>query len=680
VFNKTCSHSLVALLVSGFAGVRADERPSAKRAIDVLTGAMAGMHGYGQVAVSPDGRYVAWVGGRGRGRSSGPSGICVTDLKSPGSQPKQITAGGRAEQSLAWSPDSTHLAFFSDKEKNGQVQLFVAEISTGKAVQRTNLKGALARPRWSPDGRSIGLLFIENATRPPGPLQPVPAETGVIGEKVQEQRLTTVEVETGKTQHISPADIYVYEFDWSPDSKTFVITAAHGSGENNWYVAEIYALPAGGGELSTILKPEMQIGVPRWSPDGRTVAFIGGLMSDEGFIGGDVYAVPATGGRPAKCLTPDLKATATWITWLAPSNRILFAETVDGGTGIATVDPESGEVQTLWTGPESFSATIDAYGPGVSVSKDGRVSALVRQSFERPPEVWAGPIGQWEALTNANRERKPLWGETKSLHWKSDEWTVQGWLQYPYKYEPNRQYPMVVVPHGGPTGCVIPSWPGADLDSLLSYQGYFVFLPNFRGSTGQGEKFVRANVRDFGYGDLRDIMTGVDEVLKTVPVDKDRLGMTGGSYGGFMTMWTVTQTQRFRAAVAVAGISNWQSYYGQNGIDQWMIPFFGASVYDDPAVYARSSPINFIKSVKTPTLVLVGEHDIECPVPQSYEFWRALKRHGVPAELVVYPGEGHGFYQAKHRRDYQERTLAWFEKYLKTPTHGNGQGKQESRP
>ena len=201
--------------------------------------------------------------------------------------------------------------------------------------------------------------------------------------------------------------------------------------------------------------------------------------------------------------------------------------------------------------------------------------------------------------------------------------------------------------------------------SVLSALGYFVFFPNPRGSYGQGEAFTRANVKDFGYGDLRDILAGVDAVLKSAPVDPNRLGVAGWSYGGYMTMWTVTQTNRFKAAVAGAGIANWQSYYGENSIDQWMIPYFGASVYDDPAVYAKSSPITFIKKMKTPTLVVVGERDGECPAPQSYEFWHALKTLGVPTELVVYPGEGHSFHQPDHRRDVMERTVAWFEQYLK---------------
>jgi dipeptidyl aminopeptidase/acylaminoacyl peptidase len=171
-------------------------------------------------------------------------------------------------------------------------------------------------------------------------------------------------------------------------------------------------------------------------------------------------------------------------------------------------------------------------------------------------------------------------------------------------------------------------------------------------------------VKDFGGGDLRDIMAGVDYTISHFPIDPERLGITGWSYGGYMTMFAVTQTGRFQAAVAGAGLANWTSYYGENLIDQWMIPFFGASVYDDPAVYAKSSPIQFIKNVKTPTLVIVGERDAECPAPQSFEFWHALKTLGVPTELVVYPGEGHRFEKREHRIDRDSRTLAWFEKYL----------------
>ena len=185
-----------------------------------------------------------------------------------------------------------------------------------------------------------------------------------------------------------------------------------------------------------------------------------------------------------------------------------------------------------------------------------------------------------------------------------------------------------------------------------------------RGSFGQGEAFTQANIKDFGGGDLRDLLAGVDQVLATRPVDPQRLGVTGWSYGGYLTMWTVTQTRRFQAAVAGAGIANWKSYYGQNAIDQWMLPFFGASVYDDPAAYARSSPMEFIKQVRTPTLVQVGERDAECPAPQSFEFWHALKALGVPTKLLVYAGEGHAFAQPEHQQEEARQKLAWFDLYL----------------
>jgi dipeptidyl aminopeptidase/acylaminoacyl peptidase len=199
----------------------------------------------------------------------------------------------------------------------------------------------------------------------------------------------------------------------------------------------------------------------------------------------------------------------------------------------------------------------------------------------------------------------------------------------------------------------------------LPAKGYFLFLPNPRGSFGEGQAFTQANVKDFGYGDWQDILAGVDEVLATAPVDDHRLGLTGWSYGGYMTMWGVTQTDRFRAAVAGAGIANWSSYYGENKIDQWMIPFFGKSVYDDPEVYARSAPLTYIKNVKTPTLVIVGDSDGECPTPQSYEFWHALKTLGVETELVVYEHEGHMFVKPAHLRDVIDRAAAWFDGHLK---------------
>jgi dipeptidyl aminopeptidase/acylaminoacyl peptidase len=265
-------------------------------------------------------------------------------------------------------------------------------------------------------------------------------------------------------------------------------------------------------------------------------------------------------------------------------------------------------------------------------------------------------------ISHLNDSLKPLWGKTENIEWTNEGFHVQGWLLFPAGYDPAKKYPLIVNVHGGPSSAVTPRWPSVGYGAVpFSALGYFVFMPNPRGSYGQGEKFTQANVKDFGYGDLRDILTGMDTLEARLPIDRDREGLTGWSYGGFMTMFAVTQTTRFHAAVAGAGISNWKSYYGENSIDQWMVPFFGATVYDDPGVYAKSSAIEFIKKVKTPTLVVVGDRDGECPAPQSFEFWHALRAKGVKTQLVVYPNEGHAFHDPEHRRDVLERALNWFE-------------------
>jgi dipeptidyl aminopeptidase/acylaminoacyl peptidase len=451
----------------------------------------------------------------------------------------------------------------------------------------------------------------------------------------------------------------VYEYDWSPDSSRLAYTAAKGSGDNNWWIAQLYTVNVSAGAVTQVYRPELQIACPKWSPDGSKIAFISGIMSDEGSTGGDIFVVPAAGGVPAQNLTPDRRSSPSWIRWM-PSGKILFTETVFGGSAIASLDPSTRVAETLWKGNETIKAGDDA----VAASADGKTIATVRSSWTLAPEVWAGPVGEWKQATHANDALKPMWGKAESMTWFSDDTGVQGWLLYPVNYDPAKTYPLVVSVHGGPAAAKKPSWPGAFDMTLLSSQGYFVLFPNPRGSLGAGETFTKSNVKDFGQGDLRDILLGVDEAIKKLPVDRARLGIAGWSYGGYMTMWTITQTRRFRAAVAGAGIANWQSYYGENLIDQWMIPYFGSSVYDNPAVYAKSSPINFIRNVTTPTLVAVGDSDAECPAPQSYEFWHALKTRGVKTQLVVYPNEGHSIRKPEHVQDLLERTIGWFNENL----------------
>jgi dipeptidyl aminopeptidase/acylaminoacyl peptidase len=661
----TCVIAIAAAAALASTGTARRAHAQARPSIDQALAQLNSTRRYGEAMVSPDGKSVAYVESlptRGGAASEG-TAIYITTVAAGGT-PVRITAttstAPRDEHNVAWSPDSRSVAFLSDAADPGQLQLYVAPAAGGAARKLTTLKGYLATPQWSPDGQTIAILFTENAPRASGPLQPRTPDVGVVEDHYFEQRLTTVNVASGQVRQLTPADLYVYEYDWSADGTEFISTAAHGEGDDNWYVAELYTTNATSGATVSIFKPSMQIASPRWSPDGQTVAFIGGIMSDEGIASGDIFTIPVTGGLPRN-ITPGMKASAYWLDWTIATGGIAFAAAADGQSGIGTASPGGGPVQFQWTGPETIHGAAD-FSIGVSIASDGKTSAVVRESFAQPPEVWAGPIGAWRQVTTDNRTQHPMWGEAKNLHWKSDQFTVQGWLIYPKGFDPARKYPMVVYVHGGPEGVVTPAWPETfGSGTVLADEGYFVFYPNFRGSAGQEEAFTRANVKDYGYGDLRDILTGMDQVNQTAPIDTSRIGITGWSYGGYMTMWAVTQTHRFRAAVSGAGLANWLSYYGENGIDKWMDAYFGGTVYDNPEVYAKSSPITFIKNVQTPTLIVVGDRDIECPPPQSYEFWHALKTLGVKTQFVIYQVEGHEIGQPKHRVDIVRRMVGWFD-------------------
>ena len=645
----------------------APAKPGAKPAATETKQSLFKAQHFDQAAISPDGKRVAWVEIRADedGAPTGKQDIFVQDASAAG-KPIRVTAGGPTshfnEGNIAWSPDSKRIAFISDAVKSGQPQLYVSNEGGGPARKLTSVKGFLAGPQWSPDEKSIAVLFTENATREAGPLVAETPETGEIKDAFFEQRLAIADAVTGKLRQITPADTYVYEYGWAPDGKSIVLTAAKGNGDSNWYIAELFAVDIASAEMQPVYKPKLQIARPAVSPDGQSIAFIEGLMSDEDSVGGDVFLIPRAGGVPRN-LTPERKASAVVVAWTSDA-KIIDMENVDGESSVARIDPGSGQIDPLVHAPELL--TSGFWSTSLSLTPDGKTAAFVRSSFQDPPEIWAGPMGMWQKVTRRNEGIKPEWGEAKSLHWKNDGFGVQGWLIYPKGFDASKKYPLVVCVHGGPGAGVQPNWPSTHSYYMaLPAHGYFLLLPNPRGSFGEGEAFTRANVRDFGYGDWRDVMAGVDEAIRVAPIDPQRLGLTGWSYGGYMTMWGVTQTDRFRAAMAGAGIANWSSYYGENKIDQWMIPFFGKSVYDDPEVYARSAPLTFIKKVKTPTLVIVGDSDGECPTPQSYEFWHALKTLGVKTELVVYEREGHMFVKPDHLRDVMSRTVAWFDEYLK---------------
>ncbi|MGN2248512.1 S9 family peptidase [Frateuria sp. GZRe14] len=624
------------------------------------------------VQLSPDGQRLAWVVD-----SHGKPMIQLARADGTGAQALAMGDTPCRQEEIAWSPDSRHLAFLSDcGGKAGDMDVYAADVASQVTPHRlADLHGYAHDLAWSADGRTLGFLYVEGATRRASAVAAAKPQVGEVGvEGLEIQRIATLPASGATPALVSPADRYVYEFSWSPDARQLAYVAAPAPGDNNWWIARLYAQDARAGAAPRMLVDpnttgplhRLQMALPRWSPDSRRIVFVGGLMSDQGATGGDLYAVPAAGGATVD-LTPGIHVTPSWFAWTSP-RTLLVSQVSNGRSQLAdyAVDAQRATQQRVhFTLPASIgdgSASM-----GVSLSADHKRIAFVQSSYTAAPEVHAGPLGHEAppAVTAINAALAPSWGKAESVEWEHDGRHVQGWLLYPAHYDPNKTYPMIVSVHGGPSSAVIPRWPGVGYGSVpFSTLGYFVFQPNPRGSFGQGEAYVQANRKDFGYGDLSDILAGIDAIEKKLPVDDQRLGLTGWSYGGFMSMFVPTQTDRFHAVVAGAGIANWQSYYGQNLIDQWMIPFFGASVYDDPAVYARSSAINFIKRVKTPTLVVVGDRDAECPAPQSFEYWHALRAQGVPTSLVVYPDEGHHFVDPAHQRDVLQRALEWFVKYL----------------
>lgn len=602
-----------------------------------------------QVAISSDGTQVAYI-------IEGQLTISSAD----GATAHPVTIEGNLHlRDATFSADGKQVAFLADLP--GAVpaaQLWTASADGSAPVKRADLKGFAATLRFSPDGSKLALLLIKDMPRIAGPLQPMTPLAGVIDEDVYEQRLTTIELATSTLTQVSPANVYVYEYEWTPDSQGWIATAAHGAGDAAWYVAHLYRINAQSGEMREIYAPKWQIAEPHISPDGKSVAFIEGLMSDESVTGGELYVVPTAGG-PARDVTPGIKSSPSSLAW-SGSDRLVFAQNIDGESGFATVAASGGEVHTIWTGAEF---TGNQPSPSASFSADASSTAMVRQSASNPPEVWAGAIGNWKQLTSVNSSLSPAWGEMRNFHWKNGSTSLEGWLMLPKDFVPGKTYPLIVNVHGGPSSACASRW-DARVIGPESALGYFAFCPNPRGSYGQGEAFTRGNVKDFGDGDYRDIMAGVDALLKQYPIDPHRVGIRGHSYGGYMTMWAETQSTRFTAAVAGAGLSDWLSYYGLNDIDEWMMPFFGASVYDDPAVYAKSDPMHFVKAVKTPTLILVGDRDGEVPMEQSVEWWHALKDLHVPTRLVVYPDEGHVFVRASDWRDYFVRSFEWFDEWF----------------
>ena len=562
---------------------------------------------------------------------------------------------------LAWSADGRQLAFLGTDGSAGTVRVLLDGDRGVKTL--ATLAGVANTPRFSPDGRLLAMLATVAAKKKIGALEAGVPQVGDIGAAPDEQRIAIVPIGGGELSLVTPEDTFIYEYDWTPDSRGFVATAAKGDGDNNWWLAELDAFDLARGTARQIVGPHYdryQMAMPRVAPDGKSVTFIGGIMSDFGPLGGEVYEVGLGGGSPSS-LTPGFRGSFNALLWRG--KQLYATAIIIDHAALVAIDPVKHAVRTLW----SDSVTASAAEGDVSLSADGRAGAAVVEDFGHAPKIIAGLVPKMAAITHDN-DASTVELDVRSVQWKSDGFDVQGWLIGPGTRPSGKLFPMIVHVHGGPSAAVLPLF-GTDYSLYTTVHewaahGYYVFMPNPRGSFGQGDAFARANIRDFGGGDFRDIMSGVDAAEKVAPIDDRRLGIHGHSYGGFMVMWAVTHTDRFHTAVAGAGISDWISYYGLNGVDTWMLPFFGASMYDDPPPYRAVSPLESIKHVRTPTLMYTGEYDVEVPAEQSFEFWHGLRDLNVATELHVYPGEGHLIQQSAHIVDLRHRLPEWFDRYL----------------
>lgn len=611
------------------------------------------------VQLSPDGKHVAFVMGKAYKPDADhdpQKAIYLINVETQAM--RRLTGGDATNDQPVWSPDSRTLAFLSNRRNAKEMQLYVIDIHGGEAQALTDLRGRVDVPQWSPDGCWISFLYSGTLDKE-APPEPDPI---VVDEKPVFNRIWLLNVKTKELRRLTPEGEHVFEYAWSPDSKKLVmLTSPHPNPMESWYSAQLHTIDAATGEVRPLCHMPNQIGRLTWSPDSQQIAFVSGVMSDEGNVAGEIYVVPADGGE-ARLVTPDTDHSITWIEW--HNDGIMHGSRQVDSTVLGWIDPQNGSQRIISKGPY----TINGYGAQrVAVAPQARTFAAIRDSFTEPANVYLGSLdsGGWQSLTELDMDTDkfpPLHVENR--FWQHPDGTpVHGFLVYPPNYTPGKRYPLFLHVHGGPSWGYMPRFLSA-WERLMSARSCLVLMPNPRGSWGYGHNFQKANVGDLGGGDWQDIMAGVDALIAAGMVDPDRMAIGGWSYGGYLVTWAVTQTDRFRCAIAGASITSYESNYGVVKNREWQTTMFGSNVYDDYELHRSRSPMAFVSRVKTPTLLVHGMEDDVAPPQQSIEFYTALKHFGVPAQLVLYPREPHGFQERAHQIDLYTRMGAWVDKYL----------------
>jgi dipeptidyl aminopeptidase/acylaminoacyl peptidase len=622
----------------------------------------------GPVVPSPDGSRVAFV--VSEAVMEGEKSEWVSQIHiaaSDGSSAFQLTRGEKSATSPRWSPDGQSIGFLSPRvvDKAG---VFIIRVAGGEAEQITSEKEAISSFAWAPDGKSIAFVMPRPKSDAEEKADKEKRDARVIDENYKLAGLYTLPVakqEDGRrpTKKLNTGDVHVTGMDWSPDSSSIVFS--HQRTTKVFDQNDLSIVRVAGGEAKSLVATKADESDPVYSRDGRTIAYV---TSDDpptwGFTEW-VRVVPAAGGA-GRDLAKTSDEQPDILGWSADGRALLVSE------------PE-GTIGRIFSLPVEGGATTAVSGTEVNVTSAslntaGNTVGFVHMWSDRAPEPYvsrlqgfgAKQVATVQTLPSANDA--PI-GRTEVLRWKaSDGMDIEGLLTYPVGYEKGRKVPLLVIVHGGPAGVFTRSFvgmPGVYPTPVFAERGYAMLRVNPRGSSGYGRKFRYANYEDWGGGDYRDIMAGVDHVIGLGVADADRLGIMGWSYGGYMTSWVITQTKRFKAASVGAGVTNLMSFTGTADIPGFVPDYFGGEYWDVFDRWRSRSAMFNVKGVTTPTLIQHGEQDLRVPISQGYELYNALTRQGVSTKMVVYPRQPHGIQEPKFIKDAMERNLEWFDRWIK---------------